>query len=281
MKRFGLILLASVKKFDKNNGWADSSHIALSLLMALFPFCIFSLAVAVQLSSDISQSDLVEFVLGAWPDQLSEPIGHEIRAVLQTSGSASLTTSAVLAVIFASHGVDAIRTSITSAYNETDLRPYWKTRLQCIVFVILGALLLSAAGVLMIALPAYFEFISETSPRFYTEVFSSDPLRVTIALMLLLLFLVSCHLWLPGHRRSLSSVMPGVFLTIVLWIICAQGFAFYLKNFGFYSVTYAGFAGIMGSLVFMYFMAAIFIFGAEFNGQLAKDIGQRISLTKQ
>jgi len=30
----------------------------------------------------------------------------------------------------------------------------------------------------------------------------------------------------------------------------------------------------MGSLVFLYLMAAIFIYGAEFNGQLAEEVGQ-------
>lgn len=227
-----------------------------------------------QISADISKNDLVEFVLGTWPDQLSAPIGGEIRAVLETGGHAKLTMSAVLAVFFASNGVDAIRTSITGAYNETDPRPFWKTRLICIVFVIFGALLLSAAGILMIALPAYFGFLTESSPDVYAYLFSSKPLRVTLALMLLLVFLVSCHLWLPGERRPLLSVMPGVSLTIVLWAIGGQGFSFFINNFGSYSVTYAGLAGIMATLIYMYYMSVIFIYGAEFNGQLADKVGR-------
>lgn len=272
MKRFGSILLATFKRFEKNDGWAHSSHIALSLLMALFPFCIFSLSLAVQLSSDVSQSDLMEFVFGTWPDLLSEPIEREISAVFEISGTAELTVGSVLAIFFASNGVDAIRTSITAAYNETDQRPFWKTRLLCVVFVIAGALVLSAAGALTIAFPAYFEFVKTSSPDLQAHWFSSGPLRVTIALALLLFFLVSCHLWLPVHRRPLSSVMPGVLLTIVLWAICAQGFSFYIMNFGSYSVTYAGLSGIMATLIFMYFMSAIFIYGAELNGQLAEEV---------
>ena len=275
LNRFGLVLRASVKHFEKNDGWAHSSHIALSLLMALFPFCLFSLSLAVQLSSDVSTSDLVEFVFGTWPEPLSEPIEREISAVLEASGTAKLTVGSVLAIFFASNGVEAIRTSITVAYNETDQRPFWKTRLLSVVFVIAGALVLSAAGALTIAFPAYFEFAATKSPNLQAHWFSSGPLRVTIALALLLLFLLSCHLWLPVHRRPLSSVMPGVSLTIVLWAICSQGFSFYIMDFGSYSVTYAGLAGIMATLVYMYFMSAIFIYGAELNGQLAEDVSHR------
>ncbi len=271
MKQLGKLLLASFWRFNRNDGWAHSSHIALSLLIALFPFCSFSLALAVYLSPDVGSDQIVDLVLGTWPPQLSEPIARDIAAVLESDGAATLTASAILTLFFASNGVDAIRTSITGAYNETDPRPFWKTQLLCIAFVIFGALVLTVASVLLVVLPGYFEFVKGTAPDLYANVFSSEPLRITISMALLILLLVSSHLWLPGLDLSLASVMPGVALTIVLWVICAQGFAFYIATFETYSVTYAGLAGIMASLVFMYMMAAIFLYGAEFNGQLAED----------
>jgi membrane protein len=277
MKRFWKALISAARQFDRNDGWAHSSHIALSLLLAIFPFCIFSLSLAGQLSTDLNTNDIVEFILGAWPDLVSAPIEREIDAVLASSDTAKLTASALLAIFFASNGVDAIRTSITDAYRETDPRPFWKTRLLCVVFVIGGGLLLCIAGVLTVALPLYFQFVEATAPSLYAQVFSSDAVRVIITIALLVFILIACHLWLPGVRRSLYSVMPGVSLTIVLWAVCAQGFAFYVKNYASYSVTYAGLAGVMAALVFMYLMAAIFIFGAEFNGELFNDTGDGAS----
>ncbi len=271
MKLLWKALVSAAVQFNQNNGWANSSHIALSLLLALFPFCIFSLSLAGQLSTNLNISDLVEFIFGAWPNHISEPIEREIAAVLNSSDTTKLTVSAVLAIFFASNGVDAIRAAITDAYCETDPRPFWKTRLLCLVFVICGGLLLVVAGVLMVALPLYFQFVEAAAPNVYAQVFSSDAVRVTITLALLLFLLIACHLWLPDVRRPLRAVMPGVSLTMVLWAICAQGFSFYLMNFGSYSVTYAGLAGIMAALVFMYLMAMVFIFGAEFNGELSRE----------
>lgn len=271
MKLLWKALLSAAVQFNKNNGWANSSHIALSLLLALFPFCVFSLALAGQLSADLHTSDLVEFIFGTWPDHISKPIEREIAAVLASSDNTKLTVSALLAIFFASNGVDAIRAAITDAYGETDTRPFWKTRLLCSVFVICGGLLLVVAGVLTVALPLYFQFVEAAAPNVYAQVFSSDAVRVTITLALLLFFLIACHLWLPGVRHPLRAVMPGVSLTMVLWAICAQGFSFYIMKFDSYSVTYAGLAGVMVALVFMYLMAMLFIFGAEFNGQLSRD----------
>lgn len=270
MKRFWKAFAAAAKRFDNNDGWAHSSHIALSLLLALFPFCIFSLFLASQLSAGLNTEVLIEFVFGTWPDQIAEPIVREIGNVLAASGSQNLTFSALLAIFFASNGVDAIRTAITEAYRENDPRPFWKTRMLCVVFVVCGGLVLSVAGVVAVALPLYFQFVEVAAPNVYMRVFSIDGVRVTITVALLLFVLIAFHLWLPGVRRPLRSLMPGVLLTIVLWAVCAQGFAYYIKNFESYSVTYAGLSGLMAALVFMYLMAALFIFGAEFNGQLAR-----------
>jgi membrane protein len=272
MKRCWKALVSAALQFDRNDGWAHSSHIALSMLMALFPFCIFSLSLAGQLSSNLNSSDLVTFVFGAWPDQIAEPIEREIEAVLASSDTTKMTVSGLFAIFFASNGVDAVRSAITGAYRETDPRPLWKTRLLCVALVIFGGALLIVSGTLTVALPLYFQFIEAAAPSVYAQVFSSETVRVAIAVALLIFLLIASHMWLPGLKRPLRSVMPGVSLTLVSWIICAQGFSIYIKNFATYSVTYAGLAGTVAALVFMYLMAALFIFGAEFNGELYNDV---------
>jgi len=82
------------------------------------------------------------------------------------------------------------------------------------------------------------------------------------------LAVTASHLWLPGHRHSLRQIWPGVILTLALWWGAAQAFAYYIARFSTYGATYAGLAGAMAALIFMYLMAAILIFGAEYNGAL-------------
>jgi membrane protein len=272
MKRFWKALVSAALQFDRNDGWAHSSHIALSLLMAIFPFCIFSLTLAGQLSADLNSSDLVAFIFGTWPDEIAEPIEREIAAVLDSSDTTKMTLSGMLAIFFASNGVDSVRAAVTGAYRETDPRPFWKTRLLCIALVIFGGALLIVSGALTVALPLYFQFIESAAPSVYAQVFSSEAVKVAIAVALLIILLVASHMLLPGVKRPLRSVLPGVTLTLVSWIICATGFSIYIKNFSSYSVTYAGLAGVVAALVFLYLMAALFIFGAEFNGELDDGI---------
>ena len=64
------------------------------------------------------------------------------------------------------------------------------------------------------------------------------------------------------------QILPGVALTLRLWAAGGWGFSVYIAQFATYSATYAGLAGAMAALIFMYLCAAILIFGAEFNGAL-------------
>ncbi len=255
---------ASLIRFDANHGWSKSSHIALSMMMALFPFTIFALSVARAISADFSTSDLVEFIYGTWPDAIAGPIVRELQAVLRDSSVKAMTVGGVLAVFFASNGVDAVRQALTDAYREEDTRPLWKSRAICVVFVLCGSVLLITAAVLTFAVPLYVGAVQLGAEENYFY----DSLRVAVSFALLIVTVFACHLWLPGHPHSLKQIFPGVVLTVLLWLVAGRIFAVYVANFSSYSVTYAGLAGVMAALVFMYLMAVIFVIGAEFNGRL-------------
>lgn len=255
-------------RFDTDNGWSKASHVALSMMLALFPFCIFVLSLAGQFSAELRVADLIDFVYGSWPEEIAEPITREVEAVLHQSGAGTMTFGALLAVFFASNGIDAVRVVVTDAYLDHDPRPAWRTRLLCIGFVLFGALLLILGGTFVVGLPLYFRSVYETAPDLYAAVFFNNHLGRLISMGLLFFSLFACHVWLPGVHRPTRTVLPGIVLTILLWLLAGQAFAFYLKNFSSYSVTYAGLSGVMAALVFMYVMAAIFVLGAEFNGRL-------------
>ena len=91
-----------------------------------------------------------------------------------------------------------------------------------------------------------------------------------VALVMLTLGLLVVHLWLPAGRRKVFDVIPGVLLTLLLWLAGALIFAYYLATFANYTATYAGLASVMVVLIFLYMVGVIFIIGAELNAALLK-----------
>ena len=264
-------LFDAIRRFNDQGGFVRSSHVAMSMMLALFPFVLFVVAMAGALSRDIDNEALIEFVFGVWPDEVAAPIVSEIQAVLAADSLQLMTIGGLLALYFASNGVDAVRSALSVAYRDDDPRPFWKTRLLCVLFVLAGGAIALIAVTVGFGIPAYFKFVADAVPGAIVTWAHSPFMQSAITLSILTISVAACHKWLPGTRHSVSETWPGVVLTVGLWVAAVWGFSFYVAYFADYSATYAGLAGAMAALIFLYLMAAILIFGAEFNSALIRQ----------
>ncbi|MFD2855676.1 YihY/virulence factor BrkB family protein [Seohaeicola zhoushanensis] len=265
-----LVLWTALRRFERNGGWTLASHVAMSLMLALFPFFLFVVALAGALSSEPNVDQLTGLILSLWPDAIGAPVVAELRAVLANGSVQLVTLGGALALYFASNGVDAVRLAITRAYRDIDPRPFWKTRALCLAFVLVGGTVLLAGLTFGVGLPAYFHLIAERIPDPYGTWFENRVLKTAVVVLLLLLGVAACHIWLPGMRHRFGEVWPGVVLTVLLWFGAVWGFSYYMQYFANYSATYAGLAGAMAALIFLYLIGAILILGAEFNAALLR-----------
>ncbi|WP_170514297.1 YihY/virulence factor BrkB family protein [Ruegeria atlantica] len=261
-------LWVAIVRFDAKNGFVMSSHVAMSLMLALFPFALFTVALAGSLSQDYVTDELIELIFGAWPKDVAGPIVSELRSVLTESGSGVITLGGLLAVFFASNGVLAVRKAMNQAYHDHDSWPFWKTRLLCLGLVIVGGLTIMIIAAVEVVLPVYTQLVSEKTDVNVSDWLSVDRLRWTFTVAVPAGVVVLAHLVLPTGRHKLRQILPGVVLTLALWAAGGWGFSVYIAQFASYSATYAGLAGAMAALIFLYLCAAMLILGAEYNGAL-------------
>lgn len=245
-----------------------SSHVAMSLMMALFPFVLFTVALAGTLSQGYVTDELIDLIFGAWPKDVADPIVAELRAVLDGAGSGVITLGGLLAIYFASNGVAAVRRAMTQAYHDKDSWPFWKARLLCFVLVIIGGAAILAIAAVEVVLPVYTRLVSEKTAVDVDHLLSVDRLRWTFTVAVPAGTVLLAHLILPTRRHSLVQILPGVILTLALWAAGGWGFSIYIAQFATYSATYAGLAGAMAALIFLYLCSAMLILGAEYNGAL-------------
>ena len=262
------VLILAIRRFSVKGGFIMSSHVAMSMMLALFPFILFVVALAGTLSQNLVTDDLIELIFGSWPDAVAEPIISELHAVLAGATPGVMTVGGLLAIYFASNGVDAVRAAMTLAYHDTDNRPFWKTRLLCLGVVIAGGGILMGTALIEVVFPVYYTLVNDVIPGETPEWLSLERLSLIFIVAIPAGGVVACHTLLPAQRHSLAQIFPGVLLTLVLWATAGWGFSVYIGKFASYSATYAGLAGVMAALIFLYLNAAILIFGAEFNGAL-------------
>ena len=253
-------------RFSKDDGWAIASHVALTILMSMFPFLIFITALAGFFGTKDLADQATHMLLQTWPEQVALPLAHEIDNVLTQTHSGLLTLGMALSIYFSSSGIEALRVGLDRAYEAKDLRPWWLARLLSIFFVFVGAAVLLALGFLIVLAPLIWASVLHFAPAMRGLEWRVTYARFAIASILLLPALIAVHKFLPAGRRSLADIAPGIVLTLALWIAAGYAFGIYLAEFARnYVNIYAGLASVMIVLVFLYMLAAIFIYGAELN----------------
>jgi membrane protein len=266
------IAYAAFIDFVVDDGWAIASHIALSTLMSLFPFLIFVTALTGFLyGSDVLADQVAKLLLEAWPPEVAGPIASEIASVLTNRHSGLLTFGAVLSLYFSSSAIESLRIGLNRAYDQTEMRPWWHLRLESILYVVVGAVALSALAFLIVLAPLIFAATLRFAPWLAGLEQTFTFARFAIAVTVLIVALVLVHKWLPYGRRSFIEIVPGIVVTLVLWLVAGVGFGRYLAEFsGTYVATYAGLASAMVALVFLYWTAGIFVYGGELNHTIGK-----------
>jgi membrane protein len=257
--------------FSANDGYAIASHIALTTLISMFPFLIFITALAGVFGSQELADAAANFLFATWPREVAEPLTREVHNVLTQSHGGFLTLGIALSVYFSSNGVEALRVGLNRAYATPEWRPWWLTRLQSILFVLVGALAFLAFGFLIVLAPLLWALAIHVVPALRPLDGIVTFTRFLIAGLVLIVALFLLHAYLPAMRHRIGELAPGIALTLLLWICAGYLFGVYLSEYARnYTNTYAGLASVMIALGFLYMLGAIFIFGGELNAALVR-----------
>lgn len=259
------VLRDAYDKFNRDDGWAIASHVALSSLFALFPFLIFATSIAAFFELGGFTENAIHLMFDYWPPAASEAIAGEIRTILTIPRTDIITIGGLLTLYFASNGVEALRVALNRSYREKDERPFWYLRLQSFGFVFLSIIVLMIITLLFVLMPLGWQIMARYIPELIPWREAVLIWRLVLALIVLFLALLVSHLVLPAGHRSIPSVLPGIFFTLVCWLAGSLAFGMYLEQFADYVSTYAGLAGAMVGLIFLYMLGLIFIFGGEIN----------------
>src|ERR1700680_5099637 len=188
--------------FLADDGWAIARQIVLTALAGFF-------------GSKELADQAVGLLLQIWPKQVADSLSSEIHDVLTTSRGDILTIGAVLAVYFASNGVEALRVALNRAYSVVEARRWYWLRLESIGYTLIAAITSLAMAFLIVLGPLMLEaarrhipLIVESNEQFLNV----SRYSVTITALTVALFIL--HAWLPAGRRGFLQILPGIIFTM-------------------------------------------------------------------
>src|SRR5215470_9183907 len=241
--------------------------------MALFPFLIVLTSLAGFFGSKELADQAASLLLQTWPKQVADTLSSEVHDVLTTTRGDVLTIGAALAVYFASNGVEALRVALNRAYAVVEPRRWYWLRLESIGYTLIAAFTSLAMAFLIVLGPLIIEAVRRYIPLVVEsneQLLNLSRYGITIGALIAALFIL--HAWLPAGRRSFLQILPGIVFTMAASLVSGIVFGQYLARFANNYVTmYAGLASVIIALVFLYFIAAIFVFGGELNAAIIKS----------
>src|SRR3954463_11130965 len=241
--------------------------------MALFPFLIVLTSLAGFFGSKELADQAAGLMLQVWPKQVADSLAGEIHDVLTTTRGDALTIGAMLAVYFASNGVESLRVGLNRAYSVIEPRRWYWLRLESIGYTLVAAFTALAMAFLIVLGPLLIASVRLYIPLIVEpneHLLNIARYGITTTALIVALFIL--HAWLPAGRRSFLQILPGIVFTFVASLVSGIVFGQYLARFANNYVTmYAGLASVIIALVFLYFIAAIFVYGGELNAAIIKS----------
>jgi membrane protein len=274
LRTFLAILHDATYGLFRHDGVMVASAIAFSLTFAVFPFVI----VAVALGATFGGGDLVTYLteeaLTILPNQVVKTLEPELNRVFTVANQASPLTFGLLVMVASITGaVEAVRDGLNRAYGCSEDRHLIRRYFSSVFFVLVGMAFLLVTAALGIAVPIVFNVIDRFSPGPEFETGWIETAREVILVLVTLAMLFAFHLLLPAKRRSTKNIIGGVLLTLIGWWLSGKIFGFYVAKIANYTATYAGLAGFVILMFFLYIQALILLYGAEVNRSIADAIG--------
>lgn len=268
------LLKEALIHFDRDGGFVLAGHIAYMSVLSLFPFLIFLFGIAGLLGQTEQGSEFVAYGLSQLPPEVARVLARPINEVLSQSGGGVLTFGALGTLWTASSGLEAARGILNRAFGVTQGPPFWRTRIESVLLIIVISFLVPIGMSLLVIGPVVWNAVRSfvILPPIWDWVWLA--LRYSLSAALLFATISVLYFILPHRRLKPRWVFPGALLTVVLWLLLGTLFSLYLAYFGRYSVTYGSLGGVIAALVFFYLAGTIFIFGAEVNAAIARAEGR-------
>lgn len=242
------------------------------LLFALFPLLIFVSNLLGLL--DLNVDAITRTLLPVMPDDVVYLLEAYLSHINDNSSRVLFWFSLVFTVWFPMRAVKGLMDDVRLAYRlEKPRKPVWYAIRQ-FVFTIVFLVFIVVLFVLAILGR---RFITTATVWLGLEQLLKIPsalldlwqyFRFVLLASVMFVVLGLLYATAQDRRQGVKTIIPGVLLAMVSWLLVSIGFSVYVEQFANYSIIYGTLGAVIMLLVWLYLTSFILIFGAEFNAAL-------------
>ncbi|HJQ28191.1 MAG TPA: YihY/virulence factor BrkB family protein [Rubrobacter sp.] len=272
--RFGT-LKATVQEFMRDDALGLAAQLAYYLILAIFPFILFLVAVADAFSSTSPQfvTELFDYLRRLLPPQVFDLIETYTKNTLRNEDTApGLLSLGILGTIWAASGAfSALINALNRAYDVQETRPLWKVKGIAILLTFGLSALILVGVLLLVAGPSIGRTLAEVFTLGDEFMAVWNIARWPAALLFLVVTVALLFYFAPDADQPFRWITPGGFVGIILWVLASVAFNLYLSSdFNSYDKTYGSIGTVIILLLYLYISSLTILFGATLNATLVR-----------
>ena len=260
----------TVRSFSRHGMAVYAMALAYRGLFALFPFAVFLVAAVSFLRVDAVLEWLAEQGPPGLRAGVPSPVASFLGQTLGEERGGLLYLGIVVAFWSVSMGARLLTRALNAILEVEETRPPWKRVASSLTFAP-GLVLAGTCAVgLMLATSRTAVWVAGWVGLDAAFVLLWTLLRWPTALLLLALVVAAVYRYAPDADLSFRSVLPGALVAVVSWALSSLAFSLLLGAFPDHGAIYGGLGTAISLLLYLYFSAAVLLFGAELNAELGR-----------
>jgi membrane protein len=203
------------------------------------------------------------------PADVIELMRRQLARLAAGDSTSLLTFGIVVALWSSSSGMKAIISTVNTAYDLQESRPWWKVRALAMGLTLALALLIVLAQTLLVFGPWLAELAAARTgvePQLFGP--SGTVLRWALALLVLVIAVDLVYHFAPAATSEFTWLTPGSIVAVSLWLAASLGFRMYLQKLGDFEATYGTLGSVIVVMLWFYLSGLAVLIGAEINSEI-------------
>jgi membrane protein len=246
---------------------------AYSALLSFFPVLTSVATIFVQVRADYVQANMAEFLAQILPPGTEDVVMQQFR-YRGARPVAILIIAFALSLWAASSVIKSLIDGFNAAYRvprNRSVLAHIGIGIMLVFFAVIPLLgassLILFGGAVESAVLDLLKVDAILNPLARTWQMFSRVMRYVIAFAATVSLTAILYYYGPYRKQRWKAVFPGAILATILWLLATLGFAWYVRNITNYNVLYGSVGTSIALLSWMYLLAAIALFGCEFNAE--------------
>jgi len=255
--------------------WAAA--VAYSWLFAIFPFVVFLMTLLPYLPEGTktnAKNEIQAVVYRSMPKQAADTIWDNVSFILSRRHGSLLGIGLILTLWAASGGINMTITAVDKCYEIDNGRPFYKQRPMAIGLTTIVAVLVLALLILLPIGTVAIRWIERNGITYISGplLWTWQILRFPLAVLLMFATVNLLYYFGPSIKQKYVFFTPGAVFVVIVWMLLAVAFRFYVDRYGKYNETYGTVGGVAILLILFYFDAVVLLIGAEINSEIDFEI---------